>query len=82
MDMMRRGRQPQVKFTDDDVLFIRYSGLGTKFLAEMFKTSVTHMSGIKRGRTHKHVPINPDLGTSDPAQEPKEIQQIELDLRT
>lgn len=53
-DMMIRGRQ-KTKFTDDDVIFIRCSGLGTRFLAYMFDTSESHMSSIKNGHIWKHV---------------------------
>lgn len=54
-DMMVRGRQ-KVKFTPDDVLFIRHSGLGPRFLAAMFDSRESHISSIKNGHIHKHVP--------------------------
>lgn len=54
-DMVIRGRQ-KVKFTPDDVLFIRNSGLATGFLAAMFNSRDSYISDIKRMRIHKHSP--------------------------
>lgn len=51
---MVRERLP-TKLTNADVIFIRCSGLGTRFLSYMFEISEPHMSAIKRGHIWKHV---------------------------
>lgn len=58
-----RGEARSLLLTDDDVRAIRLSDDRTSALAEQFKVSPQTISGIRLGRTWKHVPM-PDFSAA------------------